>query len=334
MRFFSMDLHISVIADFKNLFPDIEVIDWCLSGHSWVMNRAQDKPEIINADTWKKLNWPMIHSFQHQYDDFLSQFDGFIVGHVAAFALIYEKYQKPIIMINTVRVDLPFCWSNDLHMREELVSCLKRLNEKKLLIPISNNLADQLYTLKATGIKTEHIPSLCLYTGMNYQADKKEFLCYNGKAPKHRLIAKRPQHFKWKDIAQYRGMIYFPYEVSTMSMFEHFSAGLPMFFPSKTLFKKTINSFWERNYKLQSISAYWKKLPDNLKAMKDLTRWLDLADFYEVFKSPNLIYFDSENDLFRKIENFDYVDDRETRQEYINNTKKKWAMNINKIYTG
>jgi queuine tRNA-ribosyltransferase len=51
-----MDLHISVIADFKSLNPDIEVIDWCLSGHSWVMNAGMwgSKGGVINI---KNKQW-------------------------------------------------------------------------------------------------------------------------------------------------------------------------------------------------------------------------------------------------------------------------------------
>ena len=39
MKLFNMDLHISVIADFKNLFPEIEIVDWCMSGHAFVMKK-------------------------------------------------------------------------------------------------------------------------------------------------------------------------------------------------------------------------------------------------------------------------------------------------------
>ena len=37
MKFFNIDLHISVIADIKKIFTDLghEVDDWSLSGHAW-----------------------------------------------------------------------------------------------------------------------------------------------------------------------------------------------------------------------------------------------------------------------------------------------------------
>ena len=62
-----MDLHISVIADFKSACPEVEVVDWCLSGHAWVMKRNQDYPEHINPMTWNNLNMDMIRRFQDKY---------------------------------------------------------------------------------------------------------------------------------------------------------------------------------------------------------------------------------------------------------------------------
>ena len=123
-----MDLHISVIADFKTACPEVEVVDWCLSGHAWVMKRNRDYPEHINPDTWKYLNPDMIKKFQDKYDPFLKTFDGFIVGFCSAFAMIYEKYNKPIIMLNAVRYDIPFCWTKDMRMLTRWKECRQELS--------------------------------------------------------------------------------------------------------------------------------------------------------------------------------------------------------------
>ena len=174
-----MDLHISVIADFKSANPNIEVVDWCLSGHAWVMNRKQDSPKVINATTWMNLNQQMIAEFQKEYDSFLSSFDGFITGHVMAFAMVYEKYNKPILAINSCRYDMPFCWTNNHSMIANLNQCLHRLHAKKRLIAVSNNYADQKYTQLGSGILTQVIPSLCLYTSISYKPIREMFLCYS-----------------------------------------------------------------------------------------------------------------------------------------------------------
>ena len=115
MKYFNLDLHISVIADIKNVIhsinPSIEIVNWSLSGHTWVFNKRIDAIKYINEHTWKYLNLHMIKEFQNHYDSFLSQFDGFIVAHPNSFVLLYEKYNKPIIMVNSCRYDMPFCFN-------------------------------------------------------------------------------------------------------------------------------------------------------------------------------------------------------------------------------
>jgi hypothetical protein len=322
MRFFCMDLHISVIEDFKATCPFVEVVDWSLSGHHWVMNKEQKWPEHINPSNWERMDLNMIKNFQDTYDDFLKTFDGFIVCHVTAFAMIYEKYNVPVIMINSCRYDLPFCMRKNTEMIANLNACLQKLQTNGLLLAVSNNKADQLYTLKGSGIRTHHMPSLCLYTGMKYNPIRSTFLCYHGRFPEHRLISYKQDRFQWKDIAEYRGVIHFPYEVSTMSMFEHFTAGLPLFFPSKKLWKKTPN--------IQSISAYGGSLDEKFGELRDLNTWIELSDLYEVFQSPNTYYFDSNEHLFRLLQSFQYVDDTEFRKKHIERIQTWWQNNLPK----
>ena len=113
MRLFNMDLHISVIADIKDILsrvaPTIEIVDWTLSGHSWVFEKKTATVEHVNQQTWQQLTPTMIAKFQAHYDEFLSGFDGFIVAHPNVFALLFEKYNKPVIIVNTCRYDMPMC---------------------------------------------------------------------------------------------------------------------------------------------------------------------------------------------------------------------------------
>ena len=147
------------------------------------------------------------------------------------------KYGKPIIMINSCRYDLPFCWSKNYEMLQSYKECLKRLDQNGLLIAVSNNKADQEYTRIGCGIQTTHIPSLCAYTGIRYSPTRNTFLGW-GNLPEHPLItpkSKLGSPYKWSDISTFKGIVVIPYEISTMSMFEFFSGGMPMFFPSKQM---------------------------------------------------------------------------------------------------
>lgn len=330
MRFFCMDLHISVVADFKTACPDVEVVDWCLSGHAWVMKRNQDFPDHINPHTWRNLTPDMIKKFQDKYDPFLKTFDGFIVGFCSAFAMIYEKYNKPIIMMNAVHYDIPFCWTRDQAMLVRFHECLDRLNRKGHLTIVSNNRAHEKYTRMGCGIDPVYIPSLCLYTNTTYTPTKPTFLLVNGDVPEHPLITRKhalPPRHEWSDVTAFRGIINLPYDVSLMSMFEHFTAGCPLFFPSK--------AFWKANPTIQSLTAYWaSELPEYLSYFRSLDNWIDLADPYEAFDSPNTHYFDSIPHLFQLLETFEYVDDRAFRQAHIADVKAKWAQIRQRIVSG
>ena len=315
-----MDLHISVIADFKSACPEVEVVDWCLSGHAWVMKRNQDYPEHINPMTWNNLNMDMIRRFQDKYDPFLKTFDGFIVGFASSFAMIYEKYDKPIIMMNAIHYDIPFCWTKNHEMIVKWHECLDRLYRKNLITIVSNNRAHEKYTYMGCGVKPIYIPSLCLYTNTTYTPTKLTFLLVNGSVPDHPLITRKselPPRHEWSDITSFRGVINFPYDITLMSMFEHYTAGCPLFFPSKT--------YWKSNPHIQSVSAYWdSQTPSYLSYFTSLDNWIDLADPYTAFQSPNTYYFDSIPHLFELIESFEYKDDREFRKEYIQRVKRQW----------
>ena len=325
MKAFCMDVHISIIEDFKKNCPEIEVTDWCLSGHAWVLKRQQDCPLHINASTWTSFNPAMIEAFRKQYDGFLRTFDIFIVGYASCFAMIYEPYGKPVLMLNAVRYDVPFCWTNDMVMLNAYHDCIHRLHNKNLLYILSNNRADQLYLQLGCGLKSQFLPSLCLYTGIRYAPKRDTFLVYSGKTPPHPLITQKPnQSFEWSDLGTFRGMIYMPYEISTMSMFEHFSAGLPMFVPSK--------AFWKTNPAIQSMSSYWgNRAPKRFDSLQDLNVWIDNSDVYTTFSSPNTHLFDSFEHLFTLLESFVYVDTSESREDYVKTIQSKWTVIIQDV---
>lgn len=320
-----MDLHVSVIADFKTACPDVDVVDWCLSGHAWVLGRKQDCPLHINPHTWQDLTPERIRAFQEEYHWFLSQFDGFIVGYCSAFAMIYEKYKKPILMLNAVRYDIPFCFTKDVAMRQSYHECLQRLHDRNLLTIVSNNRADQEYTRLGCGIQPEYRPSLCLYTKMKYTPTKSTFFCYNWSCtdplPDHPLITKRQGVFSWQDLETYKGVIVFPYEISLMSMFEHFTAGLPMFLPSK--------EYMRRSHQLISNSSYWAHLLPAELSSCTTEFWIEHSDR---FASPNTFYFDSVPHLLELLSSFQYTDDRSERQSYIHSIQDEWAAWLTRIF--
>ena len=300
-----MDIHISVIADIKDVFkrvrPDIDIINWSLSDHSWVFNIKKDPVKHVNSESWFNFNMESVKRFQDEYNTYLSIFDGFIVGHPNSFVLLFEKYNKPIYVINTCRYDLPFCWNKDDNMIEELRNCFKRLQEKRLLKVISNNNADNAYfRLANPTIHSQIIPSLGLYTEMKWDPTKKQtkFLLYSGHMPDHELIVKKNElveKYSWSNLMDFKGIIHIPYEASTMSFAEQYSSGIPLFVPSRQFLRE----LWKSDqYKLVN---YWGLAPLYLSETEDDEFWIEKADYYSI---EGIYYFNSFDHLFILLETF------------------------------
>jgi hypothetical protein len=96
-----------------------------------------------------------------------------------------------------------------------------------------------------------------------------------------------------------------------------FSGGMPMFFPSKQMML--------RHYGIQSVSAYWgSNLPPELIQFSHKNTWLDLADFYEVFQSPNIYIFESFDHLIQLLVDFVWKDDKVILDNYEKNIRNAW----------
>lgn len=330
MKLFNMDMHISVIEDFKTLGLDVEITHWCLSSHGYFTNKPQAVPKYVNPRTYFIYSPMLIEKFQKEYDSFLRTFDGFIVGHPNSYAMIFEKYNKPIILINTCRYDLPFSCREVLDTKylNYYHACLYRLLNKNLLYTVSNNRVDQLYMGKGCGIMPKYrVHPLCLYTKMKYNPTKSTFIMYYHSKFNHPLVSPRPDYFTWPELASYRGIIYFPREAGlTMSMFEHFTAGMPMFIPSK--------AYWKSNHDINNCVQYWgNNPPENLREFKDEDYWIENSCMWETFASPNTIIFDSFEDLAVKLETFEYTPEGDFREKHIESVKTFWKGLIAEIKT-
>ena len=60
MKFFNIDLHISVIEDIKTIFADLghQVDSKCMSYHAWVLGRTTDKVDIVSQNNWRNIYSP------------------------------------------------------------------------------------------------------------------------------------------------------------------------------------------------------------------------------------------------------------------------------------
>jgi hypothetical protein len=317
LKLFNFDLHVSVIADVKDivarLYGSRVIIDnISISGHSWVFGKESGNMDIVNQKTWTRINADMINMFVERYREKLLTYDGFIVTHTPVFACLYEAFGKPIIVVNSCRYDQPYCMTYKIKEWGELNERLQRLTDKGLIHIISNNKADQEYLRMATGLISVHIPSLCLYTHSSHDytaAMSQPPILYSGE---HSLlpyshIGHRPHQFKWEELFNAKGLVHIPYEVSTMSIFEQYSAGVPLYFPTKRLLLELITS---KQTNLQSSYWHWRRapVPSVFVSTSDPAWWLERADYYDSENMPGVRFFDCLEDL-RNPDFFDITED-------------------------
>jgi hypothetical protein len=325
LKIFNLDLHASVIEDVKNIAntlygSSVDITNWSISGHNHYFGKPTADVKVVTPNTWKNIDMEMIQQFQDEYDDMLKGYDAFIVTFSPVFAMLFEKYNKPIIIVNACRYDQPFCFNKNMAMLKLLNMSLKRMQQSGQAIIVSNNMGDQQYLKKGADVDSILIPSLCLYTNTKYSnATKNEVIVFdNGVFDEIKskdsgdVIVKRPGKYEFKDLTEYKGIIHMPYDVSSMSLFEQYFAGIPLFFPEREFYKKCV-----KEGKVGFIAEYgsWDRILSN----EELDKWLQNADYYE-FKYIN--YYNSFEDCVNKVNAF--VDsEKDERLRWIEGVKEK-----------
>jgi hypothetical protein len=316
MNFFNIDCHISVIADIKNIFEDLghKVDSWSLSGHKWVFNLPNCPSKIINKNNWKNLNEEMVEIFYKFHKDELDKYDAFICAYPPCFLKLFEKFNKPIIVIAATRYDYPF--TND---PKKLAWLEDSLNNNKNLILIANNQFDQKYCEKFLIRKWEWIPSLCNYTNAKHLEKNNKYILYSKfniqNIPSNWIHQKQLGTYQWSDLYSFQGIIHFPYNVSTMSIFEQYNAGVPLFLPSLDYSLKLI----KENIPIFSEIVFQNSLNDRQPEIFLNREWLSLSDFYN--GTIQCDYFNEEIKL-------------EKKSKFINNKDiifSKWEQLINNL---
>ena len=316
MKFFNLDLHISVIQDVKQILTHLfgsafELTNFSISGHNWVFNAPTPIVEVINQETWHGICPSMIAAFQEHYDALLRAQDAFIVTHTPVFALLYEKYNKPIILVNSCRYEQPFSWTQNREGWEWVGAALRRMADRGQLVCVSNNRADRDYLAAGAGVESIHIPSLCLYTNAVYNPSRPQWVCHGDRAffPPSPLLIEKPRNgYSWTELYSYKGIVHIPYEMSTMSLFEQYSAGVPLFLPSKQFYKACI---LEGRMPFGSVYARdgGASAPATLAPfLRNLDFWLDRADFYDSNNFRGIYFYDSAEDLIRRLTTFERSD--------------------------
>ena len=301
MKFFNIDLHVSVINDIKTIFNALghEVDSLSLSSHDWVF-KSSEPPEIINKNNWMNLDDELIDKFYLYYKNKLINYDGFIVTHTPFFCKLYEKFNKPIIVVSSTRYEYPYT-----NNKEKWIDLNNTLIKNKNIIVLSNNLFDKTYCELFLNKEIKLIESLCSYTNAKYKPSKNNSVLYS-KIPINIdgcINKSNLSKITWQELYSYKSIVHIPYNVSTMSIFEQYYANVPLILPSLEFTKKMLGNnvpiFSEISYrKVMGLNAdnilNVKNDPNKFDDINNLYEWIKLSDFY---KFKNIITFESFQEL-------------------------------------
>jgi hypothetical protein len=284
-RFFNTDLHISVIADVQHIFRNLghSVDDWCMSAHHWVMSKERRASSVINWNNWQELSEAMCRSFYAAHRDEFAGYDGFVVTHCPPFALLFQAWEKPVFVVVSTRYNNGF--ERQPARLQWIEGALRYMIDSGQALCVANNRFDAWHGSQGLGLSRPLwvVESLCEYTAMHWTPNTSEVLFDKGRFPA--TAAPRGTtplvNRGWQAIATCRAMVHLPYNISTMSYFEQYTAGIPLIFPSLKLLASD---------------------PRFLSELGEPRGDPGLADFYHW---PAVAYFDTYEELSERLPSLD-----------------------------
>jgi hypothetical protein len=313
---------------------------WSLSDHHSVMGWERKIPNIINHTNWWKLDQDMCDKFYERYKDELDKYDFFLTFYPPAFSMLYEKFNKPIISLVPLRYEIPFI--EDIDKWNHLTKYFQEGIDKKRIIPLVNNRYDQVYLKLYTNRDWELISGLCDYTNAQYTSKRNEFLyCSKFEDFKSWLLnsnivsKSQIEGYSWQDMADFKAIIHIPYNNITMSIFEQYTANIPLLFPSKEF----LVQLWENYRGIMSEMSYRQTFklssgskvkceghdPHDYNDLESFKYWSGLSDFYDEEIMPHIQYFDNISELEYLLLSLDFFE-ISSKMKLYNIEKKQKVM--------
>lgn len=333
----------------KALNVDVSIDSY--SGHSFIIDDVlkQDITNETKSITNVKNITPIV-----SYNDIksISDFDTVIVSFPPKFIDLYKNIHLKFPKILNVGHRLHIHTLNDPYFIENLINQVK--NNEVILCSMSkydteyikhytNITPFELYvtcfhipntikykpTCNEILISPVHVSNIAPFTSvydMNSQSNK---LGYNFIFSTIKSIY---QNYKYEDLANHRATVLFPYSVFSISMIEIYEMNIPMFVPSKRLLLETgimndvsiypcYGSYDDmKNMDIPHSNSPHKFSPNSINK-EDLNYWLDFTYFNT---KENVIYWDSHEDLFSKLNstNFDEVSEKMKIENELHRTKQ------------
>ncbi len=322
MRFFGISQHISGMADIRGVLASVDAAhtldDLTLSAHHWVMGRPKDSVPMLDGDNWRHVikgkEWDRFHAvWRARLDDY----DAFVCFYPPVFAYLYHCFDKPIICQFPIRYEYPN--HGDPAEWNELNEYLRAGVDRGKIILCANNPYDVAYAELFLQRPVRFVPSLCEYTGARWRPERAEvvYYCAQRIAELDESVfvhqsAALPRGHTWQDVARYKAIAHFPYNVSTMSIIEQYTMGVPLLFPTLdyavALYAQGARLFEQNSWARTVGNAPGSVItpprgfphgydPNDFASIDSMRHWLRRADYYEETSMPGVVHFSSLEEL-------------------------------------
>lgn len=271
MKFFNLDLHVSVIEDVSTMFEKLghTVDSHLMSGHYWAFNKKRASAgtgegpngkigyKSLHLDSWGKFfeDYPKLErvkAWQEECPE-LMEYDGFVANYPPLFALLYGAFPGHTIMNIPVRYEgppdsgpgqPPLGFTNRPELWKDFNRRLADLMDSGKLSVVANSRYDAWYFTYFTGKNCKYISSTCSYidkSSSKWAPITKNLLAFGQRegcriahqhVPQVHFVRDVIPKYAHAQVAKVAGVVWIPYNVSIMSFFEHYWLGIPMFVPS------------------------------------------------------------------------------------------------------
>jgi len=291
--------------------------------------------------------------------------DAFVCFHPAAMCELYMPFNRSMIIIASTRYELArFEHRQWKKWNENLI----KISQDPKNVIAANNLYDAEYIRYFTGINVTVLPSFCNYTNSIYNPKRKEFLLSSIHATnfeeifnklleeslnryhtnKIQIVPIRTiyRNYEYSDLTNHPAIIHVPYQVSVMSLFEQYRMNIPLVFPSLDLLTQ-----WHYEHGLVNEKTWDQTLsgiipsrstivgvltnvpdPNNDRDRTAIRYWLNFSDFYQW---PHIIYYESTDDLIKKLDTTDFAmiskKMKEYNKEFGESLLQKWKQILDNI---
>lgn len=323
-RLFNLDLHIGVIADLEIEITkkSMSLTRWSISSHNHLVSDrlpVTDPVRFVNARKWHLLNDSIIDKFQNKYGKFLKSFDGFVCTYSPVFAELYRGFNKPILIVAATRYEAPY--TNRKKDWNRFNKYLVEGVDNSRIALYANNQGDADYLDYFTGLKTKVVPSYCEKSGItSIRNGPRVIISKDQKLTKQiefstdnffRSVSILGTPYQWNDLTKCTEVLVFPQNISTMTLFELATAGVPVAIPSRRWIKELIANDFNLLNELSfhqilglSTTEMPSHSPANYNSDEYLDWWLNRADFFNQSLMPNVRVVDSVEDLIDNTLNF------------------------------